>query len=361
MTPGSSDSPAGHQGVMYAVLAALLFGASTPLAKILVGQVAPLTLAALFYLGSGVGLLACFLVRALFIRRRRQDQSVALGASDLPWLAAAIAAGGVAGPVLLMLGLAAMPASSASLLLNMEGVLTAVFAWCVFKENVDRRIALGMLFIVVAGVLLTWEQIPVFGVPRGALAILGACLCWAIDNNLTRKVCASDPLQIAGIKGLVAGAINLGIAFMLGLSLPPAPTILVAALLGFCGVGLSLVLFVLALRHLGTARTGAWFSVAPFVGAALSLLLPGEAAGSTFWLAATLMGAGLWLHWTESHAHAHQHTAMVHAHEHVHDIHHLHQHDFAWDGREPHAHFHRHAPLRHAHAHYPDMHHRHAH
>lgn len=355
-----SDRSGLHVGVIYALLAAALFGASTPFAKTLVGQVAPVTLAGVLYLGSGVGLLVCFMVRAVF-NRNEQDRPVALTAHDVPWLAGAIVAGGIVGPVLLMVGLTMTPASSASLLLNMEGVLTAMLAWFVFKENFDRRIFLGMLLIVVAGALLSWEQIPVLGVPWGALAIMAACLCWAIDNNLTRKVSASDPLQIAGIKGLVAGSVNLGIALMLGHSLPETRTVMLAGVVGFCGYGLSLVLFVLALRHLGTARAGAYFSAAPFVGAAMSLFMLGEAPGTLFWIAALLMCAGLWLHLTESHDHEHEHAPTSHAHAHTHDAHHQHQHDFEWDGTEPHTHAHRHQPLRHVHPHYPDIHHRHDH
>lgn len=349
-----------HKGVAYALLAAALFGASTPFAKALVGQVAPVALAGMLYLGSGIGLLACFLVRA-FVTRKEGRALVTLGAPDLPWLAGAVLAGGVAGPVLLMLGLTLMPASSASLLLNMEGVLTAMLAWFVFKENFDRRIFLGMLLIIAAGALLSWEQAPVSGAPWGALAIVGACLCWAIDNNLTRKVSASDPIEIAGIKGLAAGSVNLAIALMLGFSLPGLRTVALTAIVGFCGYGLSLVMFVLALRHLGTARTGAYFSAAPFVGAAIALFMPGEAPGTLFWIAAALMAAGLWLHLTESHAHAHDHEATSHAHPHVHDAHHQHRHDFDWDGVEPHAHAHDHEPLRHTHPHYPDIDHRHRH
>ncbi|MDO8772232.1 MAG: DMT family transporter [Burkholderiaceae bacterium] len=360
MDPVPIKEPALHKGVVYALLAAALFGASTPFSKTLVGQVAPVALAGLLYLGSGIGLLACYLVRAM-VQRGDQDKPVALTAPDLPWLGGAIAAGGVAGPVLLMIGLTATPASAASLLLNMEGVLTAMLAWFVFKENFDRRIFIGMLLIVVAGALLSWEQIPVLGVPWGALAIIGACLCWAIDNNLTRKVSASDPLQIAGIKGLVAGAVNLSIALAMGFLLPDMRTVLTAGLVGFCGYGLSLVMFVLALRHLGTARTGAYFSAAPFVGAAISLVMLGDVPGPLFWGAAALMGGGIWLHLTETHEHEHEHVPMDHVHEHSHDSHHQHEHDFDWDGKEPHAHSHRHAPLRHAHPHYPDIHHRHDH
>ncbi|MYM91446.1 EamA family transporter [Rugamonas sp. FT82W] len=349
-----------HTGVIYALLAAVLFGASTPFAKTLVGQMAPVALAGVLYLGSGIGLLGCYVVRAV-LQRHARGRPVALTRRDLPWFAGAIAAGGVAGPLLLMLGLSSISASSASLLLNMEGVLTSLLAWFVFKENFDRRIFLGMLLIVAAGVLLSWDQAPGGGPPWGAIAIIGACLCWGIDNNLTRKVSASDPLQIAGVKGLVAGSVNLGIALALGAKLPETRTVLLAGVVGFCGYGLSLVLFVLALRHLGTARTGAYFSAAPFAGAALSLWMLGESPGPLFWSVAALMAGGIWLHLTESHQHEHTHEAQEHAHAHRHDEHHQHQHDFDWDGVEPHAHHHRHTPITHLHAHYPDIHHRHGH
>ncbi len=349
-----------HKGVVFALLAAALFGASTPFAKALVGQVTPVALAGILYLGSGLGLLAFYLLRA-FVQRTSNSETAGLTRKDLPWLAGAILAGGIAGPVLLMYGLTQTPASSASLLLNMEGVLTALLAWFVFKENFDRRIFIGMLLIVAAGVLLSWEQIPAFGVPWGMLAIVGACLCWGIDNNLTRKVSASDAVQIAGVKGLVAGSVNLTIALALGAHLPPTSTILAAGLIGFCGYGLSLVLFVLALRNLGTARTGAYFSVAPFVGAMISLVLLSDRPGWLFWLAAILMGAGIWLHLTESHEHEHEHEALEHTHAHTHDAHHQHEHDFDWDGAQPHVHPHQHQPMQHSHKHYPDIHHRHRH
>ncbi|MET0963222.1 MAG: DMT family transporter [Noviherbaspirillum sp.] len=349
-----------HTGVIHAFLAALTFGASTPFAKILLGQVAPATLAGLLYMGSGVGLLLWFLLRGLRGRSGNEGSS-RLRRKDMPWLAGAILFGGVAGPLLLMLGLARTPASAASLLLNMEGVLTSLLAWFVFRENFDRRIFIGMLLIVIGGVVLSWEQRPEFGVPWGAIAIVGACLCWGIDNNLTRKISASDAVQIAGLKGLVAGAVNLGIAFWLGMPAPALGSALLAGAVGFCGYGLSLVFFVLALRNLGTARTGAYFSAAPFVGAAISLALLGDAPGNGFWLAGALMAAGIWLHLTEKHAHAHTHISMAHAHRHTHDAHHQHQHDFDWDGKEPHVHPHQHAPLTHTHAHVPDIHHRHKH
>ena len=349
-----------HAGVFYALLSAALFGASTPFAKHLTGSVSPVMLAALLYLGSGVGLAAWFGARKA-LASTGNSAVATLSAPDIPWLVGAIAAGGVAGPVLLMIGLVMTPASSASLLLNLEGVLTAILAWFVFKENFDRRILAGMVCIVLAGALLSWSERPEFGVPWGPLAIMAACLCWAIDNNLTRKVSASDAVQIACLKGLVAGSVNLAIALSLGQSVPPWPTVATAGAVGLCGYGVSLVLFVLALRHLGTARAGAYFSAAPFAGAIISMLIFSEQPGLAFWCAAALMGIGLWLHLTELHAHEHQHVALEHDHVHSHDEHHQHEHDAGVDAGEPHAHPHRHAPLIHSHAHYPDIHHRHDH
>jgi len=338
--------------------AAALFGASTPLAKLLVGAMSPVLLAGLLYLGSGVGLLGWRLWRT---RKGRARREAALTRHNVPWLVGAILAGGIIGPVLLMLGLAHVAAAHASLLLNLEGVFTALLAWFVFRENFDRRIALGMALIVAGGVVLTWPTGAGVGVSLWALAVAGACLAWAIDNNLTRKVSAGDPVQIAGLKGLVAGLVNTGIALSMGDALPGAAAITAAGGVGLFGYGVSLVLFVLALRQLGAARTGAYFSMAPFIGAALSLVLLREAPGLAFFGAAGLMAAGVWLHVTERHGHTHTHEELVHDHAHTHDEHHQHAHDFPWDGREPHAHFHVHAPLVHSHPHYPDLHHRHQH
>lgn len=351
-----------NNGVLYALLAAALFGASTPLAKLLGGALPPLLLAGVLYLGSGLGLFIWYAIRRSIARGAPHDR---LRRADVPWLAGAIVAGGVVGPALLMIGLVNTTAATASLLLNMEGVLTALLAWFVFKENFDARIALGMGLIVAAGLLLAWQEAAAAhgatGAAWGSLAIVGACLAWAIDNNLTRKVSASDAVQIACWKGLSAGTVNVAIALLMGTRVPTVPVLVGAASVGFFGYGLSLVLFVLALRNLGTARTGAYFSIAPFFGAALSLLLFAAVPGPLFWVAAVLMLAGIWLHVSENHRHAHLHEAVSHAHEHTHDAHHHHAHDFGWDGQEPHAHAHSHERLAHTHAHYPDIHHRHTH
>ena len=347
-----------HRSIVYALASAALFGASTPLAKLLLSDAAPLMVAGLLYLGSGLGLAAWLGLRSLSTHAK--DASP-IGRSQWPWLAGAIAAGGVAGPALLMFGLARTDGSAASLLLNLEAVLTAAIAWLVFRENVDRRIFLGMAAIVAGGVLLSWDQTPRAGGMAGPLLVAAACLAWAIDNNLTRKVSGGDASTIACLKGVIAGSVNLGLALAAGAALPAAGTLLAAAALGFAGYGVSLVLFVVALRGLGTARTGAYFSVAPFFGAALAFAVLVETPSAAFWTAAAMMALGVWLHISERHEHEHAHEPMEHTHEHAHDAHHRHEHDFPWDGREPHVHPHRHERLVHSHPHYPDLHHRHHH
>jgi len=347
-------------GVLAALAAAVLFGAGTPLAKPLLGPTSPWLLAALLYLGSGFGL--------WLVRRIRRVPAVQLEAGDGKWLAGAIVTGGMVGPALLMLGLSRMPAAGVSLLLNAEGVMTALLAWFAFKENFDRRIALGMLAIVAGSVVLSWPGADAaangFESWWPALAVLGACFAWGIDNNLTRKVSLTDASYIAVTKGLAAGTTNLVLAVIAGAHWPSAGTVLAAGLLGFASYGASLALFVVGLRHLGTARTGAYFSVAPFVGAILAFVLLGESRTWQLLLAGLLMAIGVGLHLSERHEHEHLHEAMEHEHEHVHgdgDLHHAHEHEPPVPAGTHHAHPHRHEPVAHSHVHFPDAHHRHAH
>jgi len=253
-----------------------------------------------------------------------------------------------------------MPASGASLLLNAEGVFTALLAWLAFKENFDRRIALGMVSIVAGAVVLSWSGEARFAGLWPALAILGACFAWGIDNNLTRKVSLSDATWIASVKGLVAGSVNLALAFALGATLPPLPNLAGALIVGFLAYGVSLALFVVGLRHLGTARTGAYFSVAPFLGATLAVVL-GDPITLPLLIAGLLMALGIWLHLTERHEHEHRHEALEHEHEHVHDEHHQHMHEKSVEPGTKHRHPHQHEPLTHTHPHFPDSHHRHNH
>lgn len=345
-------------GVFAALLAALLFGVSTPLVKTLLPEVTPMLMAGLLYLGSGVGLGVY-----MFLHSRLSTQPVRIAVLtkvDRPWLVASIASGGVIGPVLLMIGLSSTSASSASLLLNLEGAFTAVLAWFVFKEHFDSRIAIGMGLITAGGVCLSWTG-QAAGVPLGMLAIVGACFAWAVDNNLTRKISVSDPVRIAMLKGLAAGAVNTSLAVSLGARLPAISSVLAMGVVGFFGYGVSLALFVFALRQIGTARTGAYFCTAPFVGAAISVIILGDHLSGAFVVAAVLMGIGVWLHVTERHDHRHTHEELEHEHVHYHDEHHQHQHSPSDPTGEPHAHPHRHEKLDHRHPHYPDIHHRHQH
>lgn len=341
-------------GVSADLCAALLFGAGTPLAKALLADVDPWLLAALLYLGSGVGLT---LVRAL----RPASTRARLARGEWRWLALAIGFGGVIGPVLLMYGLVGMPASGAALLLNAESVFTAVIAWVVFRENVDRRVFIGMIAIVAGAVLLSWPGRADIGEVLPALSVLGACLCWGIDNNLTRKVSLADASWIASVKGLSAGATNFVLALTLGAAWPEWPTIGGALAVGFVAYGVSLVLFVIGLRHLGTARTGAYFGVAPFFGALLAVLVLDEPVTLRLAIAGALMAFGVWLHLTERHDHEHFHEGLEHEHEHTHDEHHQHVHTRPVAAGVRHSHRHRHAPMTHSHQHFPDAHHRHEH
>jgi drug/metabolite transporter (DMT)-like permease len=345
-------------GAPFALASAVLFGASTPLAKLLLGNgLSPWLLAGLLYLGSGIGLAVIRLGgRSLGITAGEAP----LRRSDLPWLGLVVLSGGIIGPLLLMVGLSATSASSASLLLNLEGLATMAIAWIVFRENVDRRLLIGAAAILAGAVLLSWQG-PARGFGVGSLAIAGACLAWGIDNNLTRKLSSADPLQISLVKGLVAGSVNLALALATGAHLPGLQALLYAGLIGFLGYGVSLVLFVLALRSLGAARTGAYFSTAPFVGALLAILMFGESVTLRLAAAGVLMAAGLYFHLAEAHEHDHVHEAMEHEHRHVHDAHHQHRHDSDAPPGEPHSHRHRHEPLAHRHPHYPDLHHRHGH
>ena len=339
-------------GVSAALLAALLFGAGTPLAKLLLDYVGPWMLAGLLYLGSGIGLTV--------LRLWRRSSRVQLPPGEWRWLAGAVLCGGVVGPVLLMFGLTRMPASGASLLLNAEGVFTALLAWFAFRENFDRRIALGMTAIVAGALVLSWPTEARFGDAWPALAVLGACLAWGIDNNLTRKVSLNDATWIASVKGLSAGIVNLLLAAALGGAWPAWPAVAGAMVLGFLAYGISLALFVVSLRHLGTARTGAYFSVAPFFGAMLAMPVLGETWSARLGIAGALMVMGVWLHLTERHSHVHTHAPLEHEHEHAHDAHHAHEHgDLPVDAR--HSHRHVHEPVTHAHDHFPDAHHRHGH
>jgi drug/metabolite transporter (DMT)-like permease len=341
-------------GVPLALSSAILFGVSAPISKLLLGNaVSPWLLAGILYLGAGLGL-AVLRVVGWGLSRTEAP----LRARNIPWLVGVLALGGVLGPLFLMFGLSMTSAASASLLLNVEGLATRGIAWVVFRENVDRRLLVGAGAILIGTVVLSWSG-QGFAMNWGSLFVVLAGVCWGVDNNLTRNLSAADPAQIAMLKGLVSGTVNLCLALLAGATWPALSLVAAGTVHGFLGIGVSLVLFMLALRHLGAARTGAYFSLAPFVGALLSLLLLREQLTWQLMLAGSLMAIGLYLHLTERHAHEHKHEVIEHEHAHVHDEHHRHAHDDPVT--EPHTHWHRHEPLRHSHPHYPDLHHRHSH
>lgn len=343
------------------LIAAALFGASAPISKLLMSQIAPTLMASFLYLGSGVGI---FLVRYYFRNSdNRFSHEAGLTQNDWLWTTGAVLAGGIAAPIVLMIGLKNTPASTASLLLNFEGVATTVIAAVAFKEAVGKRIWVAILLITAASILLSWDSSGQWGFSRGAVGVLGACILWGIDNNFTRNVSAKDPLAIVTVKGLSAGVFSFVLSLILGLSLPSFNLVLLAMLLGFFSYGLSIVLFIRAMRELGSARTSALFGTAPFVGAILSVLLFRESQGLLFFLSLPLMIFGAVFLLKEEHKHWHKHESTVHEHRHCHnDAHHLHYHS---DDEIPkngyHSHLHEHEPITHEHKHAPDIYHRHAH
>ena len=346
------------RGPGFAIVAAVLFGLSSPLAKLLIGAVDPWLLAGLLYLGSGVGMTIIQLIRRFASGEQTQ---IKIATKEIPWLVGVVLFGGVAGPVLLMYGLSVTPASSTSLLLNLEGVFTAGLAWLVFREHYDRRIIIGMGSIILGGAVLSWQPGLTLASVGGPLLVAGACLSWGIDNNLTRKISLNDPILVTMIKSLAAGTTNILIATTLGAALPALGFVGAALSLGFVCYGLSIVCFILALRWLGASRTGAYFSAAPFVGAVVSIAVLKESLSTKLLVAAAFMGWGIYLHLTESHNHMHTHVEMDHEHSHSHDEHHQHEHDGEILPGLVHAHRHQHSILTHKHPHFPDMHHGHSH
>jgi drug/metabolite transporter (DMT)-like permease len=286
------------RGPLFGLLAAALFGLSPPLAKPLIGHSNPQLLAGLLYLGSGIGLGLVLLIRRM-AAPERTNRAPVTGRGWL-WLSGAIPFGGVIAPVLLMTGLARTDASAASLLLNLEGVFTAFIAWFIFREGVNRRVAIGFGLILLGGIALSWTSAAGFHLSTAALLIVAACACWGIDNNLTRKVSQADAFSTAALKGVAAGVVNVLLALTTGAHLPPMPSLLAALALGFVSYGLSLVCFIVALRHVGAARTGAYFATAPFIGALVAAVFFREHLTAQVWVAGAMMAAGVSLHLTES-------------------------------------------------------------
>ncbi|MDD1673721.1 MAG: EamA family transporter [Methanomicrobiales archaeon] len=339
----------GVHPALFALGAAILFGASTPFAKILLSNLAPLPLAASLYLGSGCGILPFLALRG------RKGKEAAMRRGDLPWLFGGIFFGGILAPVILLYGLERTSASTGSLLLNVELVATALGAYALFHEEITRRVWGAIAVLVAGSILLSWNGMEALGFSSGALVIIAAAGLWGIDNNLTCVIAGKDPLVIAALKGFLAGGVLFAGSLIIPGSVPPPETLAPALLLGFFSYGLSTILFILSLRSLGSTRTSSYFSTAPFIGAILSLLIFRNTPGIFFFLALILMLAGLYLLTRETHNHLHRHYRIVHEHRHRHDLRHLHE----GEGSGEHAHFHVHEEEMHAHPHTPDLHHKH--
>jgi len=342
----------------FIMISALLFGISTPLAKLLLRDIPAVALAGLLYIGAFLGLSLYSVVRA---KMSGSDiKAPSLERKDLPWLAGAIVAGGIVGPISMMMGLNLVSGFSASLLLNLEGVTTSAIAVFVFKENAGERLWLALASMTVTGAFLTWDPTQGKFEIVGPLLLIFAMICWGIDNNLTRNLSEKDPVEVAAIKGLIAGTVSLSVALVLRVKMPLDLTIAFALLLGSFSYGASLVFFIKALEGLGSSRTGVFFSLAPFIGAVTSLILLREWIGWVMFPATGFMIVGVWLIMTERHLHRHRHETFVHTHLHNHtEMHHLHRH--LGTIHEPHAHEHFHMEQTHSHVHWPDIHHRHKH
>lgn len=344
--------------VIQALIAALLFGASAPIAKLLLGEVEPIPLAAFLYLGSGIGLLGIKLFQR--INQQGINDEAQVEKSDFKWLLGAIVAGGVAAPITLLFSLKNTPAATASLLLNFEGVATTLIAFFAFKESISRRAWWAIALITVASIFLSINLNAEWGFSLGALGIIAACVLWGVDNNFTRNISAKDPLVIVTIKGLGAGSFSLIMALFLGNNLPSWEVILGALVLGSLSYGASIVLFIHAMRGLGAARTSALFSTAPIAGIVLSILIFQEFPSWLFIIALPIMVIGAFLLVNDEHEHHHIHEMVIHEHSHIHDDgHHEHEHD--GDFAKKHSHVHTHNELTHSHHHMPDLHHRHVH
>ncbi len=339
--------------ILQALLAAATFGLSTPLAKRLLEVASPLFLAGLLYLGAGL------LLTGVRAARRVRRSPRPLEPRERLILAGVVLSGGVLAPPLLLWGLARSPASAASLLLNLEVVFTVVLAGVIFREHLGSRVIAASAMLATGGVVLGWPS-GHLDLPVASLAVAGACLLWAIDNNLTRLISDADAVLVAQVKGLAAGAVNVTLALAAGHAVPPPTSIAISLLLGAVSYGTSLVLFILAMRGLGAARTGAYFALAPFFGALAGVVLLGEPVTAQLALTAALMAGGVWLLLRERHLHRHRHEAGMHTHRHVHDQHHQHEHE-GWEGPEPHMHPHSTGPLEHEHPHIHDRHHGHNH
>lgn len=345
-----------NTAILFAILAAVFYGISSPISKLLLNEISPMLMAALLYLGAGIGMLAVSVVRK---RKNGKAAEAGLTRKELPYVLGMIVLD-IAAPIFLMLGLSMASPATISLLNNFEIVATSIIAFVIFKEAIGKRLWVAIGFIAVASIVLSVEDISSFSFSIGALFALLACICWGFENNCTRMLSLKDPIEIVIIKGFSSGAGALIVAFIAGGIRFTVPYLVGALLLGFVAYGLSIYFYILAQRDLGAARTSAFYAFAPFVGVLLSFVMFGQQLSISFAIALVFMGIGAYFAAYEKHAHRHTHVALQHDHRHVHDdLHHHHEHIPPVEGA--HSHPHAHSAQEHDHPHTPDLHHAHQH
>ncbi len=344
-----------------ALIAALLFGASAPFAKVLLNEFKPLQLAGILYLGSGIGLLLIKMIQIKVLNLKNEEAKIER--KEIKWLAGAVVFGGIIAPIILMIGLNKTQASTASLLLNFEAVSTTIIAMVFFKEHIGKRLWIAILLITIASIILSLDLSGNWGISLGCIGIILACILWGIDNNFTRNISLKDPFAIVIIKGLVAGSFSIILSIKFGYVFPEIKKIVFGLLLGFFSYGFSLILFIKALRNLGSARTSAFFGFAPFLGTIISIIIFKDKQNVLFYISLPIMITGAYLLLKEEHTHKHIHEEILHEHLHNHnDGHHEHTHEIDEEIENgKHSHKHTHEKKEHSHEHLPDIHHRHQH
>ena len=341
--------------ILLAILAAACYGVSSPLSELLLKELSPVFMAALLYLGAGLGMLA---VKAVTNMKKQEKKEARITKKEFPFVLGMIVLD-IAAPILLMLGLTMTNSATVSLLNNFEIVATSVIALAIFRETIGRRLWIAITLITLSSILLSAYDLGNLSFSIGVVFTLLACVCWGFENNCTRMLSLKDPLQIVIIKGLGSGTGAMLLAAATKTLSANMLYILFALLLGFLAYGLSIYFYILAQRELGAARTSAYYAIAPFIGVGLSFVIFRQGITSSFVLALAVMILGTYFAAFEKHKHVHHHTQIVHEHRHNHtDGHHNHSHDYPVT---EHSHSHTHETLTHEHPHTPDMHHTHPH
>lgn len=342
--------------IFMAILAASLFGISSPISKLLLVEIPPTLMSSLLYLGAGVGMLAINYIKGISKIEKIEAQ---MTKKEMPYILGMVILD-IAAPICLMLGLTMTTSANASLLNNFEIVATSIIALLIFKEAIGKRMWISISLITLSSIILSFEDVGSFTFSIGSIFVLMACLCWGFENNCTRMLSLKDPLQIVVVKGFGSGFGSLIIALVLKQHSTNLLYIAMALLLGFVAYGLSIYFYIMAQRELGAARTSAYYAIAPFIGVLLSIIIFSQQITISFIIALVIMIIAAFFAGVEHHKHIHIHEEITHEHRHNHiDNHHNHVHEYRIESE--HSHVHTHEKAEHIHKHTPDMHHAHPH